>query len=144
MLIAFIVVLLVLILLSVIGASARKRQEEQARLELTAEHQRIQRENPEHPDAKMGLEEFILSRINELKSIRRRNLGIVLRYGGIGVVGFAILMAIVGATTGFGSESLMSIIIGTAFFGLAIGGIVGSIVVLFKHGRPKLRIKTEP
>jgi len=101
MLIAIIVILLILILLSVAGAAARKRQEQEARLHLTAEHQRLQRENPEHPDATMGLEELFLSRLNELKSAQRRNLKLILRYGGIGAAVVAAISYVLGITLSY-------------------------------------------
>ncbi len=142
MLIAFIVILLLLILFSVAGAAARKRQEEAARLHLTAEHQRLQRENPEHPDAAMGLEEFFLSRLNELKSAQRRNLKLILRYGGIGAAGVAVIAYIWGITLSYDGFPL-TLIFSVSFFGLAIGGFAGAVKVMVKHGRPKLRIKTE-
>jgi len=142
MLIAFIVILLFFILLSVAGAAARKRQEEQARLHLTAEHQRLQREAPEHPDANMGLEEFFLSRTNELRVAQRRNLRAILRYGGIGAVGVAVIAYIWGITMSYDGFPL-SLIFSLSFFGLAIGGFAGAVTVMVKFGRPKLRIKTE-
>jgi hypothetical protein len=142
MLIGFIILLL-LIGLVLLGKAASKRQEEQAKLHLTAEHQRLQRENPEHPDAKMGFEELFLSRLNELKSVRKRNLGVVLRYGGIGAVSVVVICYILDLTIGRGNGLTFDQIIGLLIIGITIGVIAGSIVVFFKYGSPKLRIKTE-
>lgn len=145
--IAIFLTFLVLILLAIAGNSARKRQEEQAKLQLTAEHQRLQREKPEHPDAKMGFEEFFLSRLNELQSARKRNLKVVLRYGGIGAILLVLLFVILEYTRshpiGHGPEISFGLILGLSFFGMSIGAIIGSIVVFFKHGTPKIRVKTE-
>jgi len=142
MLIAFIVILLLLILFSVAGATARKRQEEAARLHLTAEHQRLQRENPEHPDATMGLEEFFLSRFTELRSAQRRNLKLILRYGSIGAAGVAVIAYIWGITLSYDGFPLI-LIVSLSFFGLALGGLAGAIKAMVIFGRPKLRTKTE-
>ena len=136
------VILLLFILFAVSGNAARKRQEEQARLELTAEHQRLQRENPEHPDTEMGLEEFILSRVTELKTAQQRNLRTILRYGGIGAVGVAAVTYVWGELISYKGFPL-TLVFSLAFFGLAIGGLVAAVTVLVKHGRPKLRIRTE-
>jgi len=132
------VVVLFLILLFLAGNS----QEKQVTMELTAEHQRLQRESPEHPDARMGLEEFVLSRQKELRAAKKRNLGIVLRYGGIGAAGVAVITYIWGMSMTYDGFPL-SLIFSLSFFGLAVGGLAGAVMVMVKFGRPKLRIRTE-
>ena len=86
------VIALVLILLFIVSNAGQK----QIRLHLTAEHQRLQREQPEHDEAKMGLEEFILSRLNEITEAKNRNKKTIIRFAGIGGVIAAALALIIG------------------------------------------------
>lgn len=129
---------LLLIILVIVSSFETKRRGENFRLVLTAEHQRLQRENPEHPDAQMGLEELMVARLGEAKLSVQRHRKIMLRYGGIGaLVAFVIAIIIDQIMYLGGSFSFFSF--GLAFFGFALGAVVGGVVSLVKHGRPKLR-----
>lgn len=140
------VVVLVLILLVVSSNAGRKQQMEQARLELTAEHQRLQRENPEHADAKMGLEEFILSRLNEghakLRDNKRQMLRAGARFGLIGgvitIAGWLIFLSVFGlpfdALVGF----VLPLVVGGG-----LGFSIGVVFTRIKQGQVRLRTQAE-
>jgi hypothetical protein len=136
------VIVLVLILFVLSGSFSKKQQEDQIRLELTAEHQRLQREDPNHPDAQLGIEELILSRKNEVRGIQQQNMRTILKYGAIGGLGVGTVLFIWGQMISYDGFP-MAMILGISTFGMALGGLAGAVVSLKKRGRPKLRVKAE-
>ena len=50
----------VLVLIAIYSLSQQKKQNTEIEQRLEAEHSRLQRENPDHPNAKKGLAEFII------------------------------------------------------------------------------------
>lgn len=141
MLFGLIIIILLVIAVMILG---NIRREEKEKFQLTAEYQRLQRENPEHDEAKMGLEEFILSRFSELRRSEKRNMWARIRFSAIGGITCAILTFIVVKTMPYDWSLITTEIVILSFvLGAYLGICVGLVTTFIKHGRPRLRVKTE-